>query len=305
MGRDVASITVLDGAMGGEIQRRIPAAGHGLWSATALVEAPELVVDLHREYIDAGADVITTNTYSTVPSYLGKGGMADRFEEFTGLAARLARKAAKAASQADRQVRVAGALPPLDESYRSDLVPAFDEAAPIYRRMVRAMADDVDLFLCETMSCAREARCAAEQALGHGGGKPVYVSWTLGEEPGTGLRSGETVRDALATLDGLDVAAFLFNCTHPEAIEVGLQELKALTDKPLGCYPNRLNRVPDGWTLDNERVVGLRDDLPVELYVKSIQRSIDHGATIVGGCCGIGPQYIRAMSESVRSAAAE
>ena len=75
-----------------------------------------------------------------------------------------------------------------------------------------------------------------------------------------------------------------------------------MTDRPLGCYPNRLNRVPEGWTLDNERVVGVRNDLPVELYVESIQRSIGHGATIVGGCCGIGPNYIRAMSESVRSA---
>ena len=296
-----AAITVLDGAMGGEIQARIPAAAHGLWSATALVEKPELVVELHREYIDAGADVITTNTYATVPSYLGKGGMAGRFEELTGLAARLARKAA---NQAGGHVRVAGSLPPLDESYRWDLVPKDDEAGPIYRRMVGAMAADVDLFLCETMSCAREARCAASEALDHGGGKPVYVSWTLGEEPGTGLRSGETIAEAFAALDGLDVDAFLFNCTHPEAIEAGLAELKALTDKPLGCYPNRLNRVPPGWTLDNEKVVGLRDDLPVELYVESIQRSIDHGATIVGGCCGIGPRYIQAMSEIVRGAAA-
>lgn len=295
-----AAITVLDGGMGGEIQARIPEAAHGLWSATALVERPELVVDLHREFIDAGADVITTNTYATVPSYLGKGGMADRFEELTALAARLARKAAR---QAGERIRVAGALPPVDESYRWDLVPADDEAAPIYRRMVRAMAGDVDLFLCETMSCAREARCAAAEALAHGGGKPVYVSWTLGEEPGTGLRSGETIAEAFATLDGLDVAAFLFNCTHPEAIEAGLVELRALTDKPLGCYPNRLNRVPTAWTLDNERVIGLRDDLPVELYVESIQRSIDHGATIVGGCCGIGPRYIQAMSESVRGTA--
>ena len=291
-----AAITVLDGGMGGEIQARIPEAAHGLWSATALLDAPELVVELHREFIDAGADIITTNTYATVPSYLGKGGMADRFEELTGLAARLARKAA---SQGGGQVRVAGSLPPLDESYRFDLVHEDDEAAPIYRRMVRAMAADVDLFLCETMSCAREARCAAAEALGHGGGKPVYVAWTLGEEPGTGLRSGETVAEAFAALDGLDVASFLFNCTHPEAIEAGLVELRALTDKPLGCYPNRLNRVPAAWTLDNERVIGLRDDLPVELYVESIQRSIECGATIVGGCCGIGPRYIQAMSESV------
>jgi len=226
-----AAITVLDGGMGGEIQARIPEAAHGLWSATALVERPELVVELHREFIDAGANVITTNTYATVPSYLGKGGMAGRFEELTALAARLARKAA---DQAGEHIQVAGSLPPLDESYRSDLVPEDDEAAQIYRRMVRAMVGDVDLFLCETMSCAREARCAAAEALAHGAGKPVYVSWTLGEEPGTGLRSGETIAEAFAALGGLDVAAFLFNCTHPEAVEAGLVQLKALTDKPLG-----------------------------------------------------------------------
>ena len=295
------TITVLDGAMGGEIQQRLAGAAHGLWSATALVKAPEIVLELHREYIDAGADMITTNTYATVPSYLGKGGMADRFEELTALAARLARQSADAA---DKRVQVAGALPPLDESYRSDLVPQGDDAAPIYRRMVVAMASYVDLFLCETMSCAREARCAADAALAHGGGKPVYVSWTLGETPGTGLRSGETIAEALAALDGLDIAAFLFNCTHPESIEAGIEELKALTDKPLGCYPNRLNRVPPGWTLDNEREIGARDDLPVELYVKSIERSIDSGATIVGGCCGIGPAYIQAMSDRIRERAA-
>ena len=295
-------LTILDGGMGGEIQRRMPAAAHELWSATALLEAPQLVVDLHAEFIDAGATVITTNTYSTVPSYLAKGGIADRFEELTTLAAGLARQAADTRPGGNDPVLVAGSLPPLSESYRVDLVPLPEEAAPIYRRMVLAMLQDVDLFLCETMSCAREARQAAEQALAHGGGKPVYVSWTLHETPGQGLRSGETVAEALAALDGLDVAAFLFNCTHPEAIEVGIEELAALTDKPVGCYPNRLNRVPEEWTLDNEQIIGLRGDLSVDLYVTSILRSIDCGATIVGGCCGIGPAYIRALSESVRAA---
>ena len=289
-------ITILDGGMGGEIQSRVAGAAHGLWSATALVEDPQLVVDLHREFIDAGAGVITTNTYSTVPSYLGKGGMADRYEELTALAAGLARRAA---DESDRAVQVAGALPPLSESYRADLVPARDDAAPIYSRMVQAMANDVDLFLCETMSCAREARNAAEQALAHGGGKPVYVSWTLNETSGLGLRSGETVAEAFAALADLDIAAFLFNCTHPEAIETGIVELRSLTDKPIGCYPNRLNRVPSGWTLDNEINTGLRRDLSEELYVTSILRSIGSGATIVGGCCGIGPSYIRALASRV------
>lgn len=298
------AITVLDGGMGGEILRRIPHARFGLWSATALIEAPDLVVDLHREFIDAGADVITTNTYSTIPSYLDKKGMAHRFEELTALAGTLARRTA---DEAGRPVRVAGGLPPLSESYRPDLVPEDAEMAPVYRAMVRALAANVDVFLCETMSLAREARCAASAALAEGQGKPVYVSWTLDERPGTGLRSGESVAEALDALADLDIAGLLFNCTHPEAIEAGLRELRTLTDKPIGCYVNRLNRVPAGWTLDNDIEMGARDDLSVELYVASIERSIACGATIVGGCCGIGPEYIRELSarlpELVRSAA--
>ncbi len=286
-------VTILDGGMGGEIQRRVPDAAHGLWSASALIDNPAMVTDIHAEYIAAGATMITTNTYSTIPSYLGKGGLAHRYVELTETAARLARQAAPLGGS----VLVAGSLPPLDESYRADLVPAPEEARPVYENMVRAMAAHVDLFLCETMASAEEARTAALAALTRGGGKPVYVSWTLNEEPGTGLRSGESVAEALLRLDDLAIDAFLFNCTHPEAIEVALAELAPLTDRPVGCYPNRLNAVPKGWTLDNDVVTGPRKDLPRHLYVASIMRCIDVGATIVGGCCGIGPSDIQALRE--------
>lgn len=281
--------------MGGEIQRRVPAAAHGLWSANALLDHPQMVVNIHREYIDAGAIIITTNTYSTVPSYLGKADLAERYPELTALAARLARQAV--AESGASEVLVAGALPPLSESYRADLVPEADEALPIYENMVKAMVADVDLFVCETMSSADEARHAASQALAFGEGKPVYVSWTLSETPGDGLRSEETIAEAFSRLSDLSIDAFLFNCTHPEAIEVGIGELAQLTDKPIGCYPNRLNRVPEGWTLDNEATTGLRSDLPEDVYVASMLRCIEQGASIVGGCCGIGPADIRALVE--------
>ena len=294
-----STVTVLDGGMGGEIQSRLPNATHGLWSATALIEQPQMVEDIHREYIDAGAEVITTNTYSTIPSYLENAGLGARWLELTRLAARLARQEADAAP---RKVRVAASLPPLEESYRADLVPAAADARPVYERMVAAMVDEADFFLCETMSSAQEAHNAASAAVAHGQGKPVVVSWTLDETPGAGLRSGESVSEAVARLDGLPIAAFLFNCTHPEAIETGLAELRPLTDKPIGCYPNRLNRVPDGWALDNNLVTGLRADLPAELYVESILRCVQLGATIVGGCCGIGPADIAALVQRLRPA---
>ena len=291
-------VTLLDGGMGREIQERRPRAAQGLWSASVLLDEPDLVVEIHREYIDAGATVITTNNYSTIPSYLGKAGMQDRYRELTRLAATLARRAVR---ESGKDVAVAGSLPPLEESYRADLVPPPDVAQPVYRGVVEAFRDEVDLFICETMSSALEAKTAAGAARAHGQGKPVYVSWTLDETPGQGLRSGETVTAAVHALAGLAVDGYLFNCTHPEAIEAGLRELKPLTAKPIGCYPNRLNKVPDGWTLDNEITTGLRRDLPRHLYVASMLRCIEAGASLVGGCCGIGPSDIRALAERLRA----
>jgi len=291
-------VTLLDGGMGREIQQRRPGAAHGLWSASVLLDEPGLVAEIHREYIDAGAVVITTNNYSTIPSYLGKAGMQGRYRELTRLAATLARRAVR---ESGRDVAVAGSLPPLEESYRADLVPPPEIAQPIYQGVVEALRDEVDLFICETMSSATEARTAASAALAHGQGKPVYVSWTLDETPGRGLRSGDTVKQAVDALAGLGVDGYLFNCTHPEAIEAGLRELKALTAKPIGCYPNRLNKVPEGWTLDNEITTGLRSDLPQHIYVAAMLRSIEAGATMVGGCCGIGPSDIRALAARLRA----
>jgi|TARA_B100001964_G_scaffold226852_1_gene276132 S-methylmethionine-dependent homocysteine/selenocysteine methylase len=280
--------------MGSELARRGAGSATGLWSAKALLDAPDMVVQVHRDYIAAGAKVITTNSYSTVPSYLEKEGLADRYEELTHLAGELARRAVK---ESGEDVRVAGSLPPLSESYRPDLIPDAAESLPVYAGMVGAMRDNVDLFLCETMSSGAEAAHAVSQASAHGLGKPVMVSWTLNEEPGNGLRSGDSVADAFAKLQDFELAAYLFNCTHAEAILAALRELKAITDKPIGGYPNRLNTVDPQWTLDNNIQIGMRDDINVEYYLTMAERFAESGASIIGGCCGIGPDYIAALSE--------
>ncbi len=291
------TITVLDGGMGDEISTRLEGAATGLWSAKALVEVPELVVDIHKEFIEAGARIIITNTYSTIPYYLDKVGMADRYVELTRLAGKLARRAVAESGEA---VAIAGSLPPLSESYHPELVPPAEEALPIYRNLVEALHEYVDVYFCETMSTAQEAVTASTQALTYGAGKPVYVSWTLAETPGAGLRSGESVQTAFDALSQLDIAGFLFNCAFPEAIEAALRELRPLTDKPLGCYPNRTDRIPDGWTLDNDVQLGRRADIDEQYFVAMSQRCIDAGATIVGGCCSIGPTYIKALAEAIR-----
>lgn len=288
--------------MGGELIERGFASRGGLWSAQALIDAPEAVLELHRDYIAAGARIIATNTYSTVPSYLAKKGLAERYVELTRLAGELARRAAdEAGKEIGEEVRVAGSLPPLAESYRPDLVPPDGEARPIYLAMAKALEPLVDLFLCETMSSGREALNAASQATAVAQRRelPVYVSWTLDERPGHGLRSGEPVQEAFELLAELDIAGFLINCTSLEAIEQGLRELRTLTEKPIGAYPNRMTTVPAGWTLDNEIRIVYRDDLDTQVFVEAARRFRAAGATILGGCCGVGPDHIRALADSL------
>lgn len=290
-------LTVMDGGMGRELIRRGVATRSKLWSAQALIDAPQVVIETHLDYIAAGARMITTNSYSCVPSYLSKAGLEDRYTELAALAGCLAREAA---DQADIPVLVAGGLPPLSESYRADMVVEDAVARPIYESLAGALEPFVDLFLCETMSSVRESRNAtiAAKAVAAKRGIPVYVAWTLHEEPGTGLRSDESVADAYRGVSDLDLDGFLFNCTHPAAIEAGIEEIVGFTSKPTGGYPNRFD-VPANWTLDNELVVQPRADFATDQFVQSAVRCIDRGATLVGGCCGIGIEDIAALSARV------
>lgn len=295
-------ITVMDGGMGRELIRRGVALRSGLWSATALISAPKTVVEVHRDFIAAGARIITTNSYSCVPSYLGKAGQSHRYAELAGLSGQLAREAADGSEES---VLVAGSMPPLSESYRPDLVIDDAEAGPIYATLAAALEPHIDMFLCETMSSIRETRNAAEAALASAAarGLPVYVAWTLDEHPGSGLRSGESIREAHAALADLPIAGFLFNCTHPDAIEAGLGEIGGLTDLPTGGYPNRFD-VPKGFTLDGSLSVKEREDFGTEQFVRAAQQFIDRGASFVGGCCGISPEDIAALTAHLSQAEA-
>src|SRR5512146_1125855 len=140
---------VLDSAMGSELERRGLELDVPLWSARALVEAPDLVAAIHRENVDAGADVLTANTFRTTRTALDESGNADRAEELTRFAARLAREAV---GPAKRPVLVAGSVAPLFDCYRPDLVP--EDVRPLeeaHAELAGTLASaGVDLLLLET-----------------------------------------------------------------------------------------------------------------------------------------------------------
>ncbi|RVD69370.1 homocysteine S-methyltransferase [Mesorhizobium sp. M4A.F.Ca.ET.029.04.2.1] len=282
------SVILTDGGMGQELVRRSKSEPTPLWSARVLIDEPDLVRDLHAEFIQAGARVITINTYSATPERLAREGAEDLFKQLQARGVELAKQACEQAGDA----AVAGCLSPLFGSYAPALTISFQETLDTYRRIVAAQADGVDLFLCETMASADEARAAVTAA--SESGKPVWVSWTLADHGAPRLRSGEAIAAASAALGDLPVAARLVNCCRPEAVSAALPELIALGG-PVGAYANGFTAVEalkHGGTVD---VLHARHDLDPEAYAGQAIGWVEAGAHIVGGCCEVGPAHIAAL----------
>lgn len=292
---NLRQFTILDGGMGSELIRRGATTRDGLWSAGALLDCPETVVDIHTDYIRAGAEVITTNSYSTIPSYLEKHGLEARYVELARLAGRLAKTAVQ---RSNKSVKIAGSIPPLDESYRPDLIRSPDECRPVYINLVRALVPNIDYFLCETMTSIQEAAVAIEAVKSALGGRriPILVSLSLKETPTGLLRSGESVESAAEALEPMGISGLLFNCTSPEAIENAVSRVNGSVSVPVGGYPNRFVEVPADWTLDNEIQIKRNKSLTVDKFVEGALRCIAAGAEMYGGCCGTTPKYIEALA---------
>ncbi len=297
----MSRITLLDGGMGQELIRRSSRPAHPQWSAHVMIHEPEIVQAVHADYLRAGAKVLTLNTYATTPGRFARFGMSEMFEPLQRKALDLVRAAIDETGIA---ADVAGCLPPLVGSYHPELLPDDATLLAEYRQIAAVEAEHVDLFLCETMSKASEARMAATAAAETG--RPVWVSWTLSEtlEPdGTArLRSGETIAEAVAALDGLPVAAILVNCCPPETVTAAMPELVA-TGRRTGGYANGFTPIPKefklGVTVD---MLGRRTDLGPAAYADHAMRWVGQGAAIVGGCCEVGPAHITELARRLKAA---
>ncbi|MEM7127426.1 MAG: homocysteine S-methyltransferase family protein [Chloroflexota bacterium] len=283
------SIYLLDGGMGQELIKRGVRGNEALWSANALITDPDVVQAIHESYIEAGADVITTNTYCTTRARFDRYNLSERFVELNQLACRLAQQAREEQERAD--VLIAGSLPPYYGSYRPELARSYEELTPIYQEQAEVLAPHVDFFICETMSTAEEARAAASAAASTE--KPVWVAWTLEDGGADHLRSGETLQQAFEALIDLPIDAFLVNCCAPESITAAMPKLASLGSQPVGGYANGFVAIPKDWLIESSvDVLGSRTDLDPESYAGYGKEWLEAGARIVGGCCEVGPQHI-------------
>ncbi len=284
-----AELTLIDGGMGRELKDRGVRIPETIWSAAALIEAPDAVTELHRDFLSAGAEVLIANNYAVVPMLLEIEGLEPDLERLVGVALDCV-EAARTSAGSD--ARIAGSLSPLEHTYRPDLVHAYDDNLAGYRRIVAAMGGRPDLLIAETMSTVDEARAAITAALESG--TEVWASFTLADDDSGNLRDGTSPGDAVRAMVDLGVDTVLFNCCRPEAITAALVQIGDDRPRHLGAYPNAVEAVPEGWDLNAPSEIRLRE-FRDELLLDHIDEWQSLGVDIVGGCCGIGPATIAAV----------
>jgi S-methylmethionine-dependent homocysteine/selenocysteine methylase len=274
---------ILDGALGTELERRGAESALPLWSARALLERPQLVRAIHEDYVAAGVELLTADTFRTQRRTLARAGLGQRAPELTARAVALAREAA--AGAVGRRVFVAGSIAPLEDCYSPELVPGADALADEHAEHASVLARaGADLLLVETMNTIREARAAVRAA--RATGLATWVSFVCA--PGARLLSGEPLGEALGAVAPLGPQAVLVNCLPPDDASACLPLLHE-TGLPFGVYANLGAPTADG---------GFRRsaECPPAAFAAHALAWTQAGARIVGGCCGTTPDHLRAVS---------
>lgn len=291
---------LLDGGMGRELHRTGAPFRQPEWSALALMEAPHCVEDVHVSFIQAGADIITTNSYSIVPFHLGTETYENRAAELLDLSAQVAVAARAKAGQ--KPVLIAGSIPPVCGSYAPQNFKR-ETAEPILTLFCQMLAPKCDLLLLETHASWAELELSLEVASNHHG--TVWPSLTLEDNAPTQgtpkLRSGETVAEVAEKILNRfpSTPAMLFNCSQPEVMQDAVEVARGIAPPHLqiGVYANGFPAKDPRTSKANEDHSEIRADLTPQRYAEFALNWQSAGADIIGGCCGIGPEHIHLLKE--------
>jgi homocysteine S-methyltransferase len=299
----MSEIGFLDGGLGQEINNRSEQeSSHPLWSVKVMFDAPEIVVAVHKDFIAAGARVITVNNYTATPTRLNRHGFGDRFLEAHQLAIGLVQRAITETTAEQGQkcdVNIAGCLPPLAASYVASAALNYQQSYDQYCQLIEVQAGHVDLFLVETISNITEAR-AAIAAL-KAAGQKTFIGLTLSDDLSNTLRSGESLAHAIDVLGAEGIDGLCVNCSFPEAIDAAMP-LLAASGLRFGGYANGFTSIAGlapGTTVDSLQA---RQDLPPAVYARYALGWAAAGASIIGGCCEISPAHIACLHDALCTA---
>jgi len=294
-------ILVLDGAMGTMIQQRhLTAADFGGapfegCNEHLVLTRPDIIGEIHRAYLEAGADILETNTFGATPLVLAEYGLADQCREINIAAARLAREAISAC---DRRLSpshrfVAGSMGPTTKAITVTGGVTFSQLVENFRVQAAALMEGgVDLLIVETCQDTRNTKAALigiqEAAAALGVAVPVIVSGTI--EPMGTMLAGQAADAFVASLQHANLLAIGLNCaTGPEFMTDHIRTIHQMATTAVSCYPNA--GLPDE--------EGRYGETPTSL-ASALERFVKNGwVNILGGCCGTTPSHIRAIADMV------
>lgn len=291
----MTAVTLLDGGLGQEISKRSQKKAHALWSVKVMMETPDIVEDVHRAFVAAGADALTVNAYTTTPSRLARNGFPEWFDEAQNLALKLVNQAR---NDAGRPVQVTGCLPPLVATYVTEESQSYEDSLIEYRQICQHQGPQVDVMFIETIGIIKEAMAAIDAA--HETGKPVYIGYTIADDGSNTLRSGERLEDAAAAAVDRGVAGIMINCSIPEAVTNAMPVL-ANHGVRFGGYANGFTSIEALRPGGNVDALEARQDLDPAAYANFVRQWLDHGASIIGGCCEVGPDHIAYLDKMLKN----
>jgi 5-methyltetrahydrofolate--homocysteine methyltransferase len=290
-------ILILDGAMGTMLQQASLTAedfgGPDLegCNENLVMTRPDVVLEIHRKYLHAGADIIETNSFGSTPVVLAEYGLGEEARRISRVAAELARKAADGFSRPGKPRFVAGSMGPTTRAISVTGGITFEQLRNNYYEQASGLIEGgADILLLETCQDTRNIKAGLltirELARELGQPIPLMVSVTI-EAMGTML-AGQGIEALWASLDHVDLISLGLNCaTGPEFMTDHVRTLQSLTNRAVSCYPNA--------GLPNEE--GLYQETPTTL-AEQLERFIDRGwLNIVGGCCGTTEKHIRAIAQ--------
>jgi homocysteine S-methyltransferase len=277
---------LMDGGMGSEIEHRGFPTTLPLWSAEALLTHPDVVRQIHKDYIRAGADIIITDTFRTTRRAFAKKHMADQAATATALACQLARQAIGS----NAEIYIAGSIAPLEDCYSPELTPPQHAIAAEYDEIVAQLKHGkVDFILLETMITSQEALSGISAAKKHD--IPFAVSFCCNDQ--LALLGGEPLHDVVRKVERFAPIFIGVNCISIEIATKAVKKLRELTNFPISVYAQG-----DGLT-DDDQGWKILEEQESQAYVQAAQQWLADGAQIIGGCCGTTPAYIQALRQLV------
>ena len=292
---------ILDGGMGQELLKRGLKPKGTLWSAHALIDKDchQMVVDAHLDFINSGAEVIVTTTFTARKIRLIQNDSEKYFEKINIKAVELALKARDISK---KEVLIAGGLPNQNQTYRANLGGDLNLIEKNFYDQAKLLKNGIDFFYLDVMSSGLECKIALKTIESFH--LPVLVGIHVRDNGQ--LPSGETIKDIVKKYKNNNWLGIITACVSPKAYELVINDLEKL-EMPYGFKLNAFKKIPEGYTVASKdqwgdagnpnTVLGVNTDLNESKFYEYVKKFMENGATILGGCCEIRPSHIKKISK--------